>query len=261
MSRTVSNLLLDLAAWIAPPHRRQWIAGLRAEAAQAGHSTGWAWGAVTTALGQRLADTVASGLALRVLLGGFVMAVAAGLAIVFMDQMTNQMPRLEAWAARTHQNLAPPLLMLAAIPLVLLSGGMAIAFSAGRPWFNRYGRLAFAMGSLAAGVSHVGALTDEGHLRHAVTAYWHQQDILWTIAGILMIAAAPALLFRRQRLFLGLATGMVGIHVAQWVLELPHLNLSYGPAPLVGLFETCAPALLILAASGLLIERRSRVTA
>ena len=258
MSRTVSTLLLDLAAWIAPPHRRPWIAGLRAEAAQAGHSTGWAWGALTTALGQRLADTVASGLALRLALGGFVMSVATGFTVFLIEQM----PHLEASAARTHQNLAPPLLMLAAILLALMTGGAAIAFSAGRPWFNRYGRLVFAMESLAAGVSHVGALTDEGHLRHAVTAYWHQQDILATIAGVLLIAAAPALLFRWGRLLPALATGVVGIHIAEWVLERPYLHGLDPTPPFIALFfNVCIPGLLILAASGLLIERRSNATA
>ena len=103
MSRTVSTLLLDLAAWIAPPHRRQWIAGLRAEAAQAGHSTGWAWGALTTALGQRLADTVASGLALRVCPAGTVLAetmALAGRIAAFPPHATREIKRLMLEARR-----------------------------------------------------------------------------------------------------------------------------------------------------------------
>ncbi len=109
------------------------------------------------------------------------------------------------------------------------------------------------MASLAAGAPNAGAVANEAHPRHAVTADWHQQDILSTIAGSLMIAAAPALLFRGRRLFLALATGVVGIRIAQWALERPHLNLPHGTPPLVDLLNACLP--------GPLIGRRSPVAA
>ncbi len=253
MSRTVATLLLDLAAWIAPPHRRSWIAGLRAETALADHPTGWAWGAMTTALGERLADTVVSGLALRLLLGGFVMSAATGFAVFIGARI----PDMQAAAVRGRQDLVPIYLILAAIILALLSGGAAIAFSAGRPWFNRYGRLAFALGSLAFGIPVAGALAHETNRWHAVTAYGHLQNVLSTIAGALLIAAAPALLLRWRPLFLVLAMGAVGIQVAQYALALPYLHLPPGTMPFIGFFNACAPGLLILAAFGLLIERKT----
>jgi len=253
MSRTVSTLLLDLAAWIAPPHRRQWIAGLRAEAAQAGHSTGWAWGALTTALGQRLADTVASGLALRLILGGFVIGVAATLAVF----ITSRLSGIEASAARAgNEKLIVLALLFTALILLLLSGGLAILFSAGRPWFNRYGRTLFALFSCLIGWPLVGVLAHEAKLPHAVTAYGREQDMLSTVAGALFIAASPMLLFRRGRLFLTLAAGALGIEIAQWGLELPYLSLSQEPMPLIAFCNACMPGLLMVAAIGLLLERR-----
>lgn len=257
MSRTVATFLLNLAAWIAPPHRREWIAGLRAEAALTEHPTGWAWGALSTALGQRLADTIVSGLAARLALGGFVMSVAAGFAVFTVLRI----PDMQAAAARGHQTLAPVLMMLAAIILALLSGGAAIAFSAGRPWFNRYGRLAFAAGCLSFGLPLAGALAHETNRWHPVTAYDHQQNILSTIAGVLLVVAAPALLLRWGRLFLVLATGAVGIEIAQYVLSLPYLHLLPNATPLIALANACLPGLLILAASGLLIDRKRPVSA
>ncbi len=256
MSRTVSTLLLDLAAWIAPTHRRPWIAGLRAEAAIVDHPTLWAWGALTTALGQRLADTVASGLIVRLVLGGFVISVATGFAALLMEQM----PSLEAAAARAHQNLALILPIFATILLVLATGGMAIAFSAGRPWFNRYGRTLFALFSLFTGQEMVRALTHQSNRWHPVTAYGHLQNVLSTIVGALLIAAAPALLFRWGRPFLVLAAGALSIEIIQWSLELP-LSLPNRPAPLIAFFNCCMPTLLMLSAFGLLLQRRSPATA
>ncbi len=257
MSRTVATFLLDIAAWIAPSHRREWIAGLRAEAALAEHPTGWAWGALTTALGQRLADTVVSGLALRLVLGGFVMSVAMWFAIFIVLRI----PELQAAAARGHQHFAPMFLMVAAIIAALLSGGAAIAFSAGRPWFNRYGRLAFAAGCLSFGLPLAGALAQKNPHGYTITAYGHQQDILSTIAGVLLVVAAPALLLRWRRLFLVLATGAVGIEIAQYVLSLPYLPLLQNATPAVAFANACLPGLLILAASGLLIDRKRPVVA
>jgi len=54
MSKTLADALLDLATWIAPAHRRDWIMGLRAEAAVTDDPTAWALGAVSLAVQQRL---------------------------------------------------------------------------------------------------------------------------------------------------------------------------------------------------------------
>ena len=254
MSRTVATLLLDFAAWIAPPHRRDWIAGLRAEAAVARHPTRWAWGALTTAAGQRLADIVASGLALRLVLGGFVIGVAACFAVF----ITVRIPDIEAASARTHRDLLPVALMLAAIPLVLSSGGLAIVLSRRTSWLNRYGRLLFTLGGLYIGFQLAGA-GYESRLRHTATALQHQMATWSAIAGPLFIAAALALLLRRGRLFLVFASGALGMEIAQYGVELPHL--PQGAPAAIAFFSACAPGLLMLAAFGLLTGRKAPIAA
>lgn len=254
MSRTVATVLLDLAACIAPSHRRDWIAGLRAEAAVADHPARWAWGALTTATRQRLADIVASGLALRLALGGFVIGVAACFAIF----ITVRIPDIEAVSARTHRDLLPVVLMLAAIPLVLSSGGLAIVLSRRTPWVNRYGRLLFTLGGLYVGFKLASA-GFESRLWHTATALQHQMATLSAIAGPLFIAAALALLFRRGRLFLVLASGALGMEIAQYGVELPHL--PHGALPAIAFFSACAPGLLMLAAFGLVTGRKAPIAA
>jgi len=245
MSR-LSHLLLDMAAWIAPPHRRQWIAGMRAEADQ---STAWAWGAVTTAVGQRLADTMASGLALRLAAGGFVIGVAVSFALF----LAMRLPRIEAAAAYTHKAMP----VLAAMVLLLLSGGLAVLLSHGVSWLNRYGRTLFALGSLYIGGSLSGAAFMDWH---RATAFRQQTALLSTLAGPLFIAAALALLFRRRRLFLITTSGALGLQIVQYGLRLPHLHPLTLPHLAIFFFNACAPGLLMLAATGLLLERKTHVT-
>lgn len=251
MNRPLATLLLDFAARIAPRHRRDWIAGLRAEAGITDHPTAWAWGALTTAIGQRVADTVASGLAARLVMGGFVIGLAACMAIT----LAIRLPDIEAVAARTHKNLLPPILLLGTAVLALASGGLAILISRGTSWFNRYGRLLFAAGGVFTGLKLTSAVFAIAHGLDA-TALQHQTAILSTIAGPFFIAAALALLFRRGPLFLILASGAFGLEVLQYGAELSSLRLPAGPLWFVAFLSACAPGLIMLAASGLLIERK-----
>lgn len=235
MSRTIATFLLDAAAWITPPHRRQWIEGLRAEAAVAEHPTVWAWGALTTAVRQRLADALVSGLALRLVLGGFVIFTAAG-SVVFVAV---RFPNMEIVAARRSIDLFPLTLAFAAFVLLMLSGGLAILFSAGRPWLNRYGRVLFCLGALNSSLNQIATAYGSMHFHR----FTHMGELA-TIAGPLFIVAALALLSRRPRLFVLTALGALGMMVSEW-----------------GVNGGVAPALLLLAGGGLLIERRTPVTA
>jgi hypothetical protein len=246
MSR-LSRILLDMAARIAPPHRRQWIAGLRVEAAMADRPDAWAWGALTTALGQRLAETVTSGLALRLVAGGFVIGLAACFAIFLIVRI----PGIEAASARAHRDLPPVALVLTTVVVLLLSGGLAILLSHGTTWLNRYGRALFALGGLSIGYSLSGAVFMKGH---GASAFQQQMALLSTLAGPLFIAAAVALLFRRLRLFLVLASGALGMEIAQYGLEWPRMQTSI---LFIAFFNACAPGLLMLAATGLLVGRKT----
>jgi len=246
MSR-LSRFLLDLAARIAPAHRREWIAGLRTEAAMAERPAAWAWGALTMALGQRLADMVISGLALRLVLGGFVMSVATAFALF----LAVRIPDIEAASIRTHQDLLPLTLALTAFILLLLSGGLAILLSQGTSWLNRYGRALFALGGLYIGCCLGGAAF---MISHRATPLQHQMALLSTLAGPLFIAAAASLLFRRPRLFLVAASGALGLQIAQYAAEWPHIDTSI---LFIAFFNACAPGLLMLASGGLLIGRRT----
>ena len=251
MSR-LSEFLLDMATWIAPQHRRQWIAGLRAEAAVADRPTAWAWGALTTALGQRLIDTVASGLAVRFVLGGFVMSVA----IAFAVFVTLRIPGIETTSIHAHRPPLPLILILAACNLLLLSGGLAILLSRGTSWLNHYGRALFALGGLYTGCC-LGGAAFAGH-SHAVSAFQNQMALLSTLAGPLFIAAAVALLCRRLRLFLVLAGGALAMQITQYGLEWPRMQTSI---LFIAFFNACGPGLLMLSGSGLLIGRRTTTAA
>jgi hypothetical protein len=252
MTRTFTTFLLDMAMRIAPAHRREWIEGLRAEAGLAAHPAGWAWGAVSTALRERLSDTVVSGLALRGLLGGFVICVAAALALFIGERI----PGIEATAVRAHRDLWTILVMPAGFILLLLSGGLAILFSSGNQWLNRYGRALFGLGGLGIGFTLAWA-GYESTLGHTATVLQRQVGMLSAMAGPLFVAAALALVFRRGRLFGVLASGALGMEIAQYGVALSHLHLHQAAVMAVAFFSACAPALLLLAGGGLLVGRRT----
>jgi hypothetical protein len=245
MTHPFAAFLLDAAAWIAPPHRRQWIEGLRAEAAVAAHSTPWAWGALTTALQQRLIDMVVSGQALRLVLSGFVVSVAVSFAVF----VAVRFPNMEATAIRMGETPLLVGLVPAAIVFLTLSGGLAILLSAGRPWFNRYGRALFGLGGLYIGFSLAG------------TVLQPQVSISSAISGAFFVGAALALLLRRIRLFLAFASGALALEIAHYAVVLPHRHLDHVTILIVGFFNVCTPGLLLLAGGGLLIPRRTPAAA
>ena len=247
MNRPIATLLLDLAAWIAPPRRRPWIAGMRAEAALTPQPLAWAGGALTTALQQRMTDMIASRFAPRLLLGGFVLLTAAGTTPFFAATLR--------MAAEPHTDphltaeLATTFVALIVVALLLVSGGLAVILAHPASIFERYGRWLFGLGGIGMGLMQGIAGYDSFVRGHGPAA------ALALLAAPLFIAAATGLLLRRPRLFALPAMAAFGVELSQLALEWPRLPV-HGLTDYTGaFFGACLPALLLLAATGLLLDR------
>ncbi len=223
MSRKFNAFLLDIATRIAPKRCRDWIEGIRAETAMADRPMSWAWGAVSTALHQRIADTLSSGLALRIILGGYI--------LFTLVRFTVYVRLLISHPIGNSVVVTGMFLPMAVAGVMLLSGGLAILFSPGRPWFNRYGRAVFALGALA---MCLGTIDVPRHFHPRFHSFVHEIAL---VATALLIIAALAQLFRRPRLFVLSVLGVFGLLILQgW-----------------GIYQTVDPALLLLTGTGLLV--------
>ena len=255
MTPKLAVFLLDAAAWIAPVHRRDWIAGLRAETEFSPRPVAWARGALLTALQQRMIDMLNSRQALRLLLGAFVIATAAFM-VPFLGFMIHW-AQTQVMDARNARHLVLGFVFVSAVVLLLSSGGLAIIFSTGRSRFNRYGRGLFSIGGLFMGVS-LPYFAYLGFMRfHKLTVPPAPVSALSLIAAPLFVAAAVALLWRRTRLFVPLATAALGLEVAQFAMQWPSLPVHEAADYVRGFFGACLPGLLMLAATGLLLERKT----
>jgi len=253
----LSDTLFRLARRVAPDHRKAWIDAMKTEAAQAGNRTGWAVGAITTASRERLIDLTTSGALPRALGGAFVMGTGLAALPFLVDVLT--------FVGSHHiydRNPGDVLTSLAFICVIiagLIATGVAIMV-AGR---NRPARIAASaiVVLMATGVGCL--LTWSGGLgmqsRSHLTLV-QQQMMGWTLlAGPALLVAAAAMLLKRPRLFVTAALVGLGAQAGQWLVGLSHYYVAGVIPATIAFASSCLPALLMLAATGLLINPRRAI--
>jgi len=250
----LSDTLFRLARRIAPDHRKAWIDAMKTEAAQAGNRTGWAAGAITTASRERLIDLTISGALPRALGGAFVMGTGlASLPFLVRILILIQDRHVDA---PDRGNATVSLVLICTVMAGLIATGVAIMV-AGK---NRPARIAAKTIVVLMTVGLGSLLTWLGG--HSIQAHnplspFQQEMTWWTLAtGPALLIAAAAMALRRPRLFLAAAMAALGAQTGQWLLELSHHAVTGMVPSALAFYSACLPALLMLAATGLLINPR-----
>jgi hypothetical protein len=160
---------------------------------------------------------------------------------------------------RDMMQLAAGAALLAVATLLLLSGGLAVVFARRTSAFNTYGRGLFGLGGLYMGATRL----DFGYLCITRLHRLLQStgDILLVSEAPLFITAATALLLRHTPLFVALASSLVAIEATQYIMGWPYIRAHEAADYFRAFFGECTPALVLLAASGLLIGRRRQAQA
>jgi len=254
---SLSDTLFRLARRIAPDHRKAWIDAMETEAAQAGNRSGWAVGAITTASHERLIDLAATGALARASGGAFILGTGLGSLPFLVRTLAFLQDR--HIDAPDRGNAVVSLVFICVVLAGLIATGVAIMLS-GK---NRPARIAAKTIVVLMAIGLGCLLTWSGGLsvqsRIHLTAI-QQEATWWTLlTGPALLVAATATALKRPRLFLAAAMTALGAQIGQWLVELSHHAVTGVVPSALAFYSACLPALLMLAATGLLIKPR-RVT-